>query len=99
MKIYALTKDYFNLIDEKCDTLMVNLSPICANSTWDMFDLNGHKSKFFCCHPGFIGVKPKYYGPGLCLEADQKVSPTQLATPVSLLSDVVECCLGRVRVL
>jgi hypothetical protein len=73
---------------------MNNVPPVCANSSWNMFDYDGRNKNFFCCHAGLIGVKPKYSDPGLCLEADQNISSQQLAMPVSFHFKSIRILLG-----
>jgi FPC/CPF motif-containing protein YcgG len=65
---------------------MKSLPPNCANSSWGMFDNDGKKKDYFCCHQGKVGLKSQNYKPGICIDADQNVAVTQLANPVSSIS-------------
>jgi hypothetical protein len=51
-----------------------------------MFDSDGKKNTFFCCHQGKVGLKSENYYPGICIDADQSVAVTKLADPVSSIS-------------
>jgi hypothetical protein len=67
------------MLAQNCIGQLQNL-PVCANSSWNMFDLGGNT--YFCCEQGQVGVIPQTGYAGICQAGSQGVPSSLLATMV-----------------
>jgi len=65
-----------------CQNVVENL-PVCANSTWNMYELDLDARSFFCCEPGQYGVLPVSGYAGICEPNDLVVASSLIATAAS----------------
>jgi hypothetical protein len=69
--------------DNDCGAAVKNV-PVCANSTWNMFQIEqvGNRD-FFCCPNGYIGVLPSSGAAGICEASGANIPVSRLATMAS----------------
>jgi hypothetical protein len=70
---------FWYVLAQNCIGQLQNL-PVCANSSWNMFDLG--ENSYFCCEQGQVGVIPQTGYAGICQAGSQGVPSSLLATMV-----------------
>ena len=69
--------------DADCGAAVKNV-PVCANSAWNMFQIEQFGNRdFFCCPNGYTGVLPASGAAGICEAAGANLPLTRLATMAS----------------
>lgn len=75
-------KSRLSVSAQNCVGQLQNL-PVCANSTWNMYELITFGStNYFCCEQGQVGVIPTAGYAGICQAQGQAVPSSLLATLV-----------------
>jgi hypothetical protein len=67
-------------IDTDCSNVVTNV-PVCANSTWNMYQMAS--TIYICCEPGTVGVIPIAGYAGMCEPLDADTPTSRLATLAS----------------
>jgi len=75
---FGFSSPYCCPTDTDCGNVVNNV-PVCANSTWNMYEMLFPSTTYICCEPGTVGVIPISGSAGMCEPPDADTPSSRLA--------------------